>query len=464
MFLWKPVQQRGREQQHLFSITGFEGLFHSGVTIAKNDSQCHFSERLLVSASLSIPTPAQQQPLENKEPELQGCSSSPTLKCLDHQPLPTPVSKPATPKGRLASLDAFRGLTIALMILVNSPGDTETVYSHLSHVVWNGWTFADTVFPSFLFIVGVSLVFSHAKQEEKGISNSTFMVQLMRRAIILFALGLFINSFATFQLSTIRIPGVLQRIAVCYFLTSLIVLKAGLRGRILWLIGLLASYWLMMRFMPVPGIGAGVLEPGKNFAAWVDSLFLKGHMWSYYDGTWDPEGIVSTIPAIGTTLFGVLTGQWLRSSLPERRKVSGMVCAGLVLLIAGYILDRWLPINKSIWTSTFSIFMAGVALVCLAFFYWLIDIADFSRWANPFIILGLNPITVYVLSEVFDTTLRIFNLPMYLGQAINCQSYLFKSLCIAKPQISSLLYSLLTLLCMLLIAWIMWRKRLFIKI
>jgi len=181
-------------------------------------------------------------------------------------------------------------------------------------------------------------------------------------------------------------------------------------------------------------------------------------MWSYYDGTWDAEGIVSTIRAIGTTLFGVLTGQWLRSSLHERRKVSGMVCAGLVLLIAGYILDRWLPINKSIRTSTFSIFMAGVALVCLAFFYWLIDIADFSRWANPFIILGLNPITVYMLSEVFDTTLRIFNPPMSLGQVINCQPYLFKNLCIAKPEIASLLYSLLTLLFMFLIAWIMWRK------
>ncbi len=170
--------------------------------------------------------------------------------------------------------------------------------------------------------------------------------------------------------------------------------------------------------------------------------------------------------AIATTLFGVLTGQLLRSSLPERRKVAGMVCAGLVLLIAGYILDRWLPINKSIWTSTFSIFMAGMALVCLAFFHWLIDIADFSRWAKPFIILGLNPITVYVLSEVFDTTLRIFNLPVALAQDIDCQSYMFNNLCtpIAKSETAFLLYALLTLLFMYLIAWIMWRKRLFIKV
>ncbi len=277
---------------------------------------------------------------------------------------------------RLVSLDAFRGITIALMIVVNSPGDSQDVFAPLSHADWNGWTFADTVFPSFLFIVGVSLVFSFAKRKE-----SHLVARIIRRTIILFAIGLFINTFPTFDLSTLRIPGVLQRIALCNLFASLIVLGAGLRGRILWLIGLLASYWLMMRFIPVPGIGAGVMEPGKNFAAWVDSHLLQGYMWSYYDGAWDPEGIVSTIPAIATTLFGVLTGQWLRTAFSERRKVAGMVCAGIVLLIAGCILDRWLPINKALWTSTFCLFMAGLALVGLAFFHWLIDIVDLWRWA-----------------------------------------------------------------------------------
>ncbi|MFZ0930279.1 MAG: heparan-alpha-glucosaminide N-acetyltransferase domain-containing protein [Syntrophobacteraceae bacterium] len=415
---------------------------------------------------MSTLSPPRQKRFENEKPKLQGCFSAPAEKCFEREPQPTTDSGPAAPEGRLVSLDAFRGFTIALMILVNSPGDPGTVYAPLSHVIWNGWTFADTVFPSFLFIVGVSLVFAIAKQAEKGISNSAFMVRLLRRTIILFALGLFINSFPSFQLSNIRIPGVLQRIAVCYFITSLIVLKAGLRGRILWLIGLLASYWLMMRFVPVPGIGAGVLEPGKNFAAWIDSLFLSGHMWSYYDGAWDPEGIVSTIPAVATTLFGVLTAQWLSSSFPGYRKVAGMVCAGLVLLIAGNMLDHWLPINKSIWTSTFTIFMAGMALLSLAFFYWLIDIADFSRWTKPFIILGLNPITVYVLSEVFDNTLRSVNLPVALAQDIDCQSFVFQNLCtpIVQSETASLLYALMTLLFMYLIAWIMWRKRIFIKI
>ena len=217
---------------------------------------------------------------------------------------------------RLASLDAFRGLTIALMIVVNSPGDAVNVFTPLRHADWNGWTFADTVFPSFLFIVGVSLVYSFAKRQEGRI-----VLRILRRTIILFALGLFVNAYPTFELSTLRIPGVLQRIALCYFFASLIVLRTGLRGRILWLIGLLASYWLMMRFIPVPGIGTGVLEPGRNFAAWVDSHLLKGYMWSYYDGAWDPEGIASTIPAIATTLFGVLTGQWLRSSFQTAGKL-----------------------------------------------------------------------------------------------------------------------------------------------
>lgn len=368
--------------------------------------------------------------------------------------------------GRLTSLDAFRGLTIALMIVVNSNGGTGNVFAPLSHTAWNGWTFADTIFPSFLFIVGVSLVFSFSRHEEKRKSDFTLVARVLRRTIVLFALGLFVNTFPTFDLSTIRIPGVLQRIALCYFFASLIVLKAGLKGRILWLIGLLASYWLMMEFVPVPGIGAGVLEPGRNLSAWVDSHLLNGYMWSYYGGKWDPEGLVSTIPAIATTLFGVLTGQWLKSSLPESRKVAGMVCSGLLLLLAGQILDRWLPINKSIWTSTFSIFMAGLALVCLAFFHWLIDIAKSSRWAKPLIILGLNPITVYVLSMVLDATLRTLDLAISTGNGAGCPFYLFKSLCVPtdKSEIASLLYASSILAPMFLIAWIMWRKRIFVKV
>ena len=371
----------------------------------------------------------------------------------------------ASPNGRLASLDAFRGLTVCLMILVNCRGEAGSACPCLGHAAWNGWTFGDTVFPSFLFIVGVSLVFSFAGRGESRSSNNAIENRILRRTIVLFLLGLVMNSFPSFQLSFIRIPGVLQRIAVCYFFASLIVLKCGLRGRILWLVSLLGSYWLMMRFIPVPGVGAGVLEPGQNFAAWVDSFCLDGHMWSYYDGKWDPEGIISTIPAIATTLFGVLTGQWLRSSTSERKKVVGMICAGLFLLIAGQILSRWLPINKNLWTSTFSIFMAGLALVCLTFFYWLIDVAGFSKWTRPFIILGLNPITLYMLPQVLDPAFRSMNLA---GFSANMDSpfLLFRifTLPVVKLGIAPLFYPLSILMSIFLIAWIMWQKRIFIRI
>jgi len=413
--------------------------------------------------TISLMTQAQTDlPFEKENPEPRKLSSSKAeTNSVDRRPTAASHSIVDQHKGRLASLDAFRGLTIALMIVVNCPGDAGNVFAPLRHADWNGWTFADTVFPSFLFIVGVSLVYSFAKRQEGSI-----VLRILRRTIILFALGLFVNTFPTFDLSTIRIPGVLQRIALCYFFASLIVLRAGLRGRILWLIGLLASYWLMMRFIPVPGVGAGVLEPGQNFAAWVDSHLLKGYMWSYYDGAWDPEGIASTIPAIATTLFGVLTGQWLRSSFSDRRKVAGMVCAGLVLLIAGYVLDRWMPINKSIWTSTFSIFMAGLALVCLAFLYWSIDMAGFPRWPKPLIILGLNPISVYVLSIVVDTTLRSMNLAVSSGNGIDCRFYLFRICHVptTESEIASLIYALVILMAMFFVAWIMWRKRIFIRI
>lgn len=366
---------------------------------------------------------------------------------------------------RLVSLDAFRGLTIAAMILVNSPGNYGAVYAPLKHAVWNGWTFADTIFPSFLFIVGVSLVFSLTGQQEKGMTDRRIEAQVVRRTLILFGLGLFVNTFPIFHFSTIRIPGVLQRIALCYFFAAAIILRYGLKGRIAWLIILLAAYWLMMRFIPVPEIGAGVLEPGKNFAAWVDSLFLTGHMWSYY-GTWDPEGLVSTLPAIGTTLFGVLTGDLLKSSLSRPRKTLYMLLAGFALLLTGELLDRWLPINKSIWTSTFAIFMAGLALVVFASIYWLTDVEGVVLWARPFVIFGVNPITLYVLSEVLDTALRFINFSLPNGYALSCRSFLFRNYCApnASPENASLYYALAYLASMFLIAWMLWRKRIYIRI
>ncbi|MDR3568712.1 MAG: heparan-alpha-glucosaminide N-acetyltransferase domain-containing protein [Syntrophobacteraceae bacterium] len=369
------------------------------------------------------------------------------------------------PALRLVSLDALRGAAIALMILVNSPGDPANAYSLLRHADWNGWTLADTIFPTFLFLVGVSIVFSLDKQREKTVSDPALVGRILKRTLILFMLGIFVNIFPRFDLSTLRIPGVLQRIAVCYFFVSLIVLKTGLKGRILWLSGLLASYWLMMRFIPVPGIGAGVIEPGKNFAAWVDSHLLSGYMWSYYGGKWDPEGIVSTLPALATTLFGVLSGQWLKSYLPGGKKTAAMLLAGALMMLAGLVLGHWLPINKSIWTSTFSIFMAGLAVIFLALFYWFIDVAGFVRWAKPLSILGMNAITLYILSIVYVHSLWALDVEASAGKKISAHAYLFGYFSTRLgPEADSLLWAIWIVFSMYLVAWIMWRKRIFIKI
>jgi predicted acyltransferase len=368
-------------------------------------------------------------------------------------------------RNRLYSLDAFRGFTIASMILVNCPGTYGAVYPQLRHAEWNGWTFTDTIFPAFLFIMGVSMVFSFAGRTQNGTINSQLQFQIVKRTLILFALGLFVNDFPVFHLSTIRVPGVLQRIALCYFFTSLIVLKSSVRGQVYWLIGLLASYWLMMRFVPVPEVGTGVMEPGRNLAAYVDSLFLEGHMWMHYE-TWDPEGLLSTIPAIGTTLFGVLSAHWLRSQLPGGRKVLGLLCAGVVLLALGWILGGWFPINKSIWTSTFSIFMAGIASMGLALFHWIIDLKGYRRWATVFVVFGVNAITMYVLSEVLDTLTRFTRLTKPGGSTISLRSYIYRTFFVplAGPETSSLLFAVAFVLLMFCLAWIMWKRKIFVKI
>jgi len=370
-----------------------------------------------------------------------------------------------TQSKRLLSLDAFRGITIAAMILVNNPGSYAAVYRELQHTTWNGWTFTDCIFPFFLFIVGVSMTFSFAWRMDRGDSLAKIEEQVARRTIILFCLGLVLNAFPIFHLSTLRIPGVLQRISLCYFFTSLIVLKSSVKAQGLWLTGFLFLYWLAMEYIPVPELGAGVYEPGKNLAAHVDSLFLDGHMWSEY-GTWDPEGLLSTIPAISTTLFGVMTSHWLRSGYSGEKKTASMLAAGLFLLLLGKVLDIWVPINKNIWTSSFSIFMGGMATIFLAVFYWLIDVKNWKRWAHPFMMFGTNSIAIYFLSEILDTIWRFIWVTQRNGGKMNLRDYIYHSCFapLASTINASLLFAVTYLLLMFAVAWIMWKKRWLVKI
>jgi predicted acyltransferase len=340
-----------------------------------------------------------------------------------------------------------------------------SIYPQLHHAEWNGWTFTDWIFPFFLYIVGVAMVFSFARRSERGEDKSKLVLKVLERAAIIFALGLFLSGFPYFDFSSIRIPGVLQRIAVCYFVASMIVLNTSIKAQVYWIMGLLTSYWLMMMLVPVPGVGAGFLEKGRNFAAYIDSLVLTGHMWSATK-TWDPEGIVSTIPAVATVLFGVLTGHWLRSSHSKEEKAAWMFVAGNGLLLLGAILDIWMPINKSLWTSSYAVFMTGWGLICLATFYWLIDVKGYTRWATPFIIYGMNAIAVFVLSGVVGRLLTIIKWTDSDGSNVTLKATIFQNFFapLASTINASLFYAIAFVLLMFLVVWAMWKKQWFVKV
>ena len=365
---------------------------------------------------------------------------------------------------RLIALDAFRGATIALMVLVNDPGDGSHVYRPLEHSDWNGWTITDVVFPSFLWIVGVALTLSMAKRLQAGVTRGKLIGPVVRRALILFALGLLIYGYPEFHLSTQRYLGVLQRIAVCYLIASLIYLYSGVRAQIVWLVSLLAGYWLIMTLMPVPGFGAGRLDVEGNFAHYIDRIVLGQHNYRSTK-TWDPEGIVSTLPAIATALFGIMAGHILRLQKTLAERTAWLFVTGNILIAVGLICDIFLPINKKLWTSSFSIFMAGLDFVLLAVFIWVVDHLGYQRYVKPFFIMGMNAIAVYMASELGDETLNW----IHWGSGDNAttlRSWIYQTIFapIASPINASLLYALSYTFVMFLIAYVMYRKRWFLRV
>ena len=363
--------------------------------------------------------------------------------------------------GRLISLDAFRGFAIAGMFLVNNPGLYNAVYPPLAHAEWNGWTFADTIFPFFLFVVGVATIISFSRKRD-SISEQRLFWLILRRSVSIIALGLVMHAFHS-HFSAIRIPGTLQRIGVCYGIAALITIRTSIRGQICLIVGLLASYWLMMEFIPVPGVGAGVYEPGKNFAAYIDSFVFSGHMWPEHP-TWDPEGIISTLPAIATTLFGVIAGQWLMSTRPETAKSAWMTGGGLALLLVGSILDRWLPINKSLWTSSYSIFMSGMACCCLGPLHWIVDVRGYKRWTKPLVTMGVNAIALYFLAGVLNK-IMMSSVGDGRGQNIEARTFALQGfLRFLSPVNASFFYAFSFLLVMYLVAYVMQKMGWFVRL
>lgn len=365
--------------------------------------------------------------------------------------------------GRMMSLDVFRGLTIAGMILVNNPGDWEAIYRPLEHAPWHGWTPTDLIFPFFLFIVGVSITLALSRRVESGGSKRDLYFKVIRRALIVFALGLFLVGFPHFDLSTMRIPGVLQRIAVCYFFASVIFLNTKWRTQALIVAGLLLLYWAMMKLVPVPGFGAGNLEMEGNLAAYVDRQILGAHKWK---PLYDPEGFLSTLPAVATTLCGVLTGQLLRSRRAAIEKVAAMFVAGLAGVVVGWVWNFWFPINKALWTSSYVLFTAGMALQLLALCYWLIDIKGYQKWAKPFLIFGSNALAVYFLAELTANLISIITFTRADGSRIALQTLIYENLFAswAEPLNASLMFAILTVLFWLSVMTILYRRRIFIKV
>jgi predicted acyltransferase len=393
--------------------------------------------------------------------------TSPTAPSIE---TPAPGSKSSD---RLTSLDLFRGATIAAMILVNNPGN-EHAYWPLEHAQWNGWTPTDLVFPFFLFIVGVSMVFSFASRLNRGDSRAALLRHAFRRGVIIFAIGLalnYIGVLASGSTHGLRIPGVLQRIGVCYVAASILFLYVRPRTRVVVVAALLVGYWILMRFVPVPGFGIPgrdipFLNPDANLGAYLDRKFLLWSSTRLWEVTRDPEGLLSTLPAIATALLGVFTGEWLRSKRTQQTKALGMLAFGVVGLILGRTWAIWFPINKKLWTSSFVLFTAGFALVCLALCYWATDIKRWrGPWTKPFLIFGRNSIAVYTIAELFAVSLDHFSVQRN-GEMVNGRDYIFERFFapLGSPSFASLLFSLAFVLLCLIPIWLMDRKKIFLKI
>jgi predicted acyltransferase len=387
-------------------------------------------------------------------------------------------SSPAQPHpGRLFSLDVLRGLTIAFMIMVNNSGSD--AWPQMQHAEWNGMTATDLVFPTFLFVVGVSIVFSTEARLRRGDSRAKLALHTVRRAAILFFLGVFLNGFPHFHLQHWRIYGVLQRIAVCYLVVALIYLwDRRVWTKVVLLVCLLAGYWALVRFVPVPGVGVPgrdvpFLDKDQNIVAWLDRQLMPGHLYedSPRHNARDPEGLLSDIPAIGTALLGVLTGLLLNGWLPMRAKALGLFAGAAACLASGYLWAFWFPLNKKMWTSSYVLAAAGWSLLLLALIYWAMELRGWGQrgWSKalawPWLVFGSNAILAFVISE----ELYVLAVQIHFtddGKASNPLRYVFRHVFMHIPDSAwrSFAYVIVYTAVCFLPVWLLYRKKIFVKI
>ena len=359
---------------------------------------------------------------------------------------------------RLISLDALRGFTIAAMLMVNFPGSDEHVFFTLRHTKWNGLSFTDLVAPFFLFVVGVSIVFAYSKRKQDGSPKGELYKKIVIRSLKIFAVGMFLNLMPNFDFSDIRWTGTLHRIAFVFLGCAILFLNTNWKQQA-WIGGLiLVVYWLALTLIPTPGVGKVMLEPGVNLVAWFDSKFLPGKMWQ---GTWDPESILSTFPSIVSGITGMLAGRLLQSTFTPNEKVNYLMTAGVFSAALGYFWGLGFPVNENLWTSSFVLVTSGFAALLLGALYFMVDVLGKTEGTQPGIIFGANAIAVYVLGDV----LALFFYGAKFGD-YSLNQHVVNGLINAgvAPNLASLLYALFFVSVNFVPAYFLFQKKIFIKL
>lgn len=400
----------------------------------------------------------------------------------------TTVQPPGT-RERLVSLDVFRGLTVAGMLLVNNPGTWSAIYPPLEHAPWHGWTPTDLIFPFFLFIVGITTHLSLSARRAHGDDDSALIKQILRRGSIIFLLGLLMAWFPFYQWGTVegmanpslldriayradhlRYLGVLQRIGLVYMFAALLTLKTTLKQQVAIVAVLLYGYWFAMTLIPIPGkdIGALLLSvPGETLAAHVDRAVLgANHIWSG-SVTYDPEGILSTFPAIGTAMLGVMAGRWIAQPKPLVERIATLGAAGCLAMVAGLMWSWSFPINKNIWTSSYVVFTAGMACASIATIMWIIDEHNVRWWTKPFVIYGMNPIVAFVGSGVFARIIYTLWKVPYQGKPTSVEAVTYREVfapMFGDPRTASLAMAFATVLFWFAILAVLYRRKIFLKV
>ena len=396
-----------------------------------------------------------------------------------------------TKRERLLSLDVFRGLTVAGMLLVNDPGTWSAIYDPLEHAAWHGWTPTDLIFPFFLFIVGITTHLSTAVRRAKGDSDRALVAQIVRRGLLIFLIGFLMSAFPFFQWGpapagveswtfldrvawrweNVRIMGVLQRIGLAFLFCGLLTLRTTVRQQVAIAAGLLLGYWFVMTVLPAGPYEMGQLalnDRNNNLAAIVDRAVLgTKHLWAGAGGRWDPEGLLSTIPAVGTAMLGALAGRWIGAPRPLVERIAGLFAAGALGAMLGQMWHWSFPINKSLWTSSYALFTAGVACTVLATCMWLIDLHRVRGWTKPFEVYGVNPMVAFVGSGVMARLIYSIFKVTYEGREVSLQAAIYRSLFaswIPTPETASLAFAVAFVLFWLAILWVLYRKRIFLKV